>query len=105
MLMREISTLKQQKANVEEDLIQKTVDLSRAKENLEKHHLTVSLSSSSLSKLEVQIEQLSADNIRLRSELNDAKVQLMARNSMVDELKCQLNESKNRDNAMNELRV
>ena len=55
LLLKEIANLKKQKNAVEEDLINKSVELARSKDNLEKHHLESTHSSAYFSKIEYQV--------------------------------------------------
>lgn len=58
LLLKEIANLKKQKNVVEEDLINKSVELARTKDNLEKHHLESTHSSAYFSKIENQVRRV-----------------------------------------------
>ena len=55
-LLQEVNVLKKQKLDLEEALLSKNIELSKVKENLNRHHLENSLSSQEFSKVESQVQ-------------------------------------------------
>ncbi len=55
LLLKEIAELKKQKKEAEEGFLNKSVELTVVKENLNKHHLDAHDSNHHLSKIEIQV--------------------------------------------------
>jgi hypothetical protein len=55
LLLKEMATLKKQKIDLEESLINKSVELTKTQENLEKHHITTHHSVHHVTKIESQV--------------------------------------------------
>lgn len=61
-MLQEVNMLKKQKLDLEEALLSKNIELSKVKENLNRHHLENSLSSQEFSKVESQVLQITINN-------------------------------------------
>lgn len=119
--------LKKQKLDLEEALLSKNIELSKVKENLNRHHLENSLSSQEFSKVEsqvlqitinnkphwalvhilllnIKVDNLRKDNLLLREEINEARGLLISRDSLIKTLQQELADTNNRK-INNELRV
>jgi hypothetical protein len=82
LLLRELATVKKQKQDLEELLLNRSVELTRTKESLA--HLAGDST--------LHSERLRRDNLQLRAELNEAKSHLIARDHLVKEMQAQLSE-------------
>lgn len=55
LLLKEINTVKNQKNDLEESLLKKSVELSQLKESLNRHHFDSQDSLKQISKVEIQV--------------------------------------------------
>ena len=67
LLLKEVNALKKQKLDLEEALLSKNIELSKVKENLNRHHLDSTLSSQEFSKVETQVIVYRIDYKRVHS--------------------------------------
>jgi hypothetical protein len=105
LLLQEIALAKRQKHELEEKLLNKSVELTRVKENL---NLSTAASNDSfglLSKHEQQSDHLRRDNIQLRAELNESRSLLIARDNLIKDLQRQVIDPSLHRTSFNDLHV
>ena len=87
-------------------LLNRSYELSRTKEDLNRQSVDVNESLLHLTKTEHQSEQLRRDNVALRAEINDARTMLIARDNLIKNLQSQLSDPTiRRATAVHELKV
>lgn len=93
-MLKEILTLKKQKKDLEENLINKSIEVTKLQENLEKHHLTKHQVMYQSSNIKTHLDNFRKDNQQLRTELNDARTKLISRDNLIKDLQDQINDPK-----------
>ncbi|RNA44371.1 hypothetical protein BpHYR1_026176 [Brachionus plicatilis] len=104
LLMKEINFLKKQKLELQENLSDKSVQLSKLKNSLDEHHIEYNDYSQHLSKMEIQLENVRKDNLQLRAELNENRSLLISRDNLIKDLQHQLSDPSLRKSNLNELK-
>ena len=90
LLLKEIASLKKSKLDLEEKLVERNVEVTKLKDLLSKQQYESHESLSQFAKVESQVDSFRKDNIHLRAELNDARIQLISRDNLIKDLQQQL---------------
>ncbi len=75
---------------MEEKLVERNVEVTKLKDLLSKNQYESQDSLSQIAKIESQVDSFRKDNIHLRAELNDARIQLISRDNLIKDLQQQL---------------
>lgn len=101
LLLKEIDQLKKEKIEAEQKLLSQSIELSQTAS--QKHDIFQSLNH--LNASETHLEQVRLDNLKLRSELNESRVQLTSRDNLIKEMQQQLADPSRKINISNELKI